>query len=109
MSDARLSRWLERTREFLALGAVAQLDRLEALCAERAALMRELVARPPAGPTPPQLARQLEECEAAFNRALAELRADLGRRVEALRGARQATSGYRPAVLGVPAFVSRSV
>jgi hypothetical protein len=109
VSDARLTRWLELTREFVALGAVEQLDRLQGLCDERAALMRELAARPPASPTPLELSRALEDSEAAFNRALAELRADLGQRIDALRGARQAANGYRPAALGHPAFVSRSV
>jgi hypothetical protein len=109
VSDARLARWLAATRQLLALSPVEQLASLDAFCAERAALMQALAAEPPAGAIPRELAHELEQVEAALGRALAELRAELGARIEALRNARHAASGYRPATLGHPAFVSRTV
>ena len=56
-----------------------------------------------------ELVFELERAEAELSRALLELRADLGRRIEALRRARRATRGYEPGASSTPAFVSRSV
>jgi hypothetical protein len=109
VSDARLARWLAATRQVLALSPVEQLASLGELCAERAALLRSLSAEPPASAIPGELAHELEQAEAELGRALGELRTELGARIEALRSARHATSGYRPTTLGHPAFVSRTV
>jgi hypothetical protein len=108
VSDPRLARWLAATRQLLALSPVERLAALDELRTERAALMQALAAGPE-GATPRELAHALEQAEAALARALAELRADLGARIEALRQARHAASGYQPTTLGHPAFVSRSV
>jgi len=109
VSEPRLVRWLEATRQLLARSPVERLEALDGLCAERAALMGSLASDPPAGGIAPELARELERAEAALGQALAELRGELVERIEALRSARQAASGYRPTTLGLPAFVSRSV
>jgi hypothetical protein len=109
MSDARLMRWLELSRRALALPPAARLGELEALCAERAELERSLQSSPPADGVPADLAFELERAERDLQQAFAELRGDLGQRIEALRRARQAATGYRPAATVLPAFISRSV
>jgi len=109
VSDPRLLRWIELTREFLRRSAPEKIEQLQTMFDERARLMRDLAARPAASATPPDLARALQDCEAMLDRTLAELRTDLGQRIDTLRGARQAAKGYRPIIAGHPAFVSRSV
>jgi hypothetical protein len=107
--DPRLARWLDLSRRALALSPAERLVGLDALCAERAKLEQSLQSAPPAGGITRELALELERAERELSRVVAELQTDLGQRIEALRRARQAASGYRPATTSIPAFVSRSV
>ena len=109
MKDPRLARWLELSQRVLALSPVERLAELDALVASRADLERSLRAAPPAGGIDRDQGLELEHTETELTRAFAELRAELGQRIDALRRAREATSGYRPAALSHAAFVSRSV
>lgn len=108
MSDARLERWLAAGQRVLALEPADRLAALEALVEERNEIVQSLKAEPPREPVTAELARALESVEADLSRALAELHADLVQRIDALRRARHATSGYRATTLDRPAFISRS-
>jgi hypothetical protein len=104
-----LDRWRELSQRVLGLSPVERLAELDALVASRAELERSLRASPPAGGIDRDQALELERTEAELTRVLGELQADMSQRIDALRRAREATSGYRPTALSHAAFVSRSV
>jgi hypothetical protein len=109
MSEARWREWLARTEETLRAPAGSRPDALAALAEQRGRLQRALEDDPATRPPPPPLAAQLRAAEQALAQALAHWRAALGEQAEAVRRARLATGGYRPARPDRAAFVSRSV
>ena len=104
MSDSRLERWLTLTEATLTAPAAA----LETLLEQRAELRASLTAKP--APLPdPRLAKRLQDAERVLQQRLAELRAELLRRLGDIRQLRQVASGYRPTSVNRAGFVSRSV
>ncbi len=109
MSDERLTRWRDATRNALDASPDQLNERLRSLVEERIEMMRSLRESPPVGELSAELADELTAAERDLAQALGALQSGMRKRVEELRRSQEAARNYRQPASNHPAFVSKSV